>query len=261
LRKEGPGSLPNNVTTDENGRASARFQAEQKGETHIEALYDTLRTEIEIMTRPLIVWDLDCSAYFWQYDPDFPRTGWNDDHWRSEVKFSDVPLTELAEADFTVGYDESSENVESVELYLKWLSIPKIFESPGSFYDSRFTVYDGADLYFGVADANPVWILGIGADSERLDYGDKNEKEGFKMYLLFTLKRETIVVSIDERAGVNTPWSERFERRLRFPKEEVLSGKPFTIKYEDPSAASIHEDVEIRFTPKEVLPAGNGGSP
>ena len=81
------------------------------------------------------------------------------------------------------------------------------------------------------------------------------------MYLLFKLKRESISVSIDERSGVGSPWSERFERRLRFPKEEILSGTPFTINYEDPGAAIIHEDVEIRFTPKEVGPADQGGSP
>lgn len=261
LRKEGPGSLPESAVTDEEGRAAAEFGAGEKGETKIEALYEDLSTEILITTLPRLVWDLDCSVYAWRYDPDFPRAGWNDDHWRSQVKFVDVPLTELAEADFTVGYDDSIDDPETIQLYMKWLSIPKVFESQGSFYDSRFTVYDGADLYFGTANANPIWILGIGADGERLSYGDENEEEGFKMYLLFKLQRDSIMVSIDEKSGVKTPWFERFERRLRFPRNEILLGDPFTINYEDTGTAIIHQDVEIHFTPKEVGAEEKAGAP
>ena len=59
-------------------------------------------------------------------------------------------------------------------------------------------------------------------------------------------------MSISEKAGVKTPWFEEFERRLRFPKEEILAGNPFIISYEEAGGNTVHRDVEIRFTPKEV---------
>ena len=262
LRKSGPGHLPDNVVTDNHGRAQVQYRAEEKGETKIEALHEDWSTEIEITVRPLVLWDMDCGVYSWEFDPDFPRTGWNDDHWRSDVKFVDLPLTQLAESDFTVGDPESAESPSNMKLYMRWLRIKKFYESRGTFYDSRFTVYDGENLHHGKAEADPEWILGFGTQLERFDYSQRREdEEGLKTFILFKLKPNTIVVSISERAGVKTPWSERFERRFRFPREEILAGEPFAINFEEPGAAIQHRDLEIRFAPKEVEFSDNGSVP
>ena len=253
LRKEGPGQLPDSVVTDNHGRVWTQFQAEEKGETKVEALYEGWRAGISITTLPLVLWDLDCDVYFWEFDPDFPRTGWNDDHWRSKVKFVDLPLTQLAEADFTAVDPESAEGPSAMNLYMKWLPIKKFYEGHGSFFDSRFTVFDGEVLHHGKVKADPEWIIGFGTQTERFDYSQRlEEEEGLKTFILFKLKTGTVVVSVSEKAGVKTPWSVRFERRFRFPTEEILFGEPFTINYEEPGAGDIHSDVEIRFTPREV---------
>jgi hypothetical protein len=262
LRKDGPGYLPDSVVTDDYGRARTQFRAEKKGEVTIEALYEDQSAEVKIRVRPIVLWDLDCSVYSWQYDPDYPRTGWNDDHWRSEVSFVDIPLTQLAETDFTVGDPESTESPEKMALYMRWLRIQKFYESSGTFYDSRFTVYDGEVLHYGKAEADPVWVLGFGVQEERFDYTQRREdEEGLKQFILFKLKPGTITVSISEKAGVKTPWSEEFERRVRFPREEILAGKPFMINYEEPGDPGTHEDVEIRFTPREIEISASGGVP
>lgn len=259
LRKDGPGELPDSVVTDKFGRARTQFNGEEKGETKIEALYRDWRAEIQITTRPLVLWDLDCDVYYWEFDPDFPRTGWNDDHWRSKVKFVDIPLTQLAEADFTVVDPESAEGPSAMNLYMKWLPIKKFYESHGSFFDSRFTVYDGEVLYHGKVEADPEWIIGFGTQAERFDYSQRlKEEEGLKTFILFKLKSDTVIVSISERAHVKTPWSVRFERRFRFPTKEILFGEPFTINYEEPGAGDFHSDVEIRFTPREVEFSNDG---
>jgi len=260
LRKDGPGRLPDSVVTDDYGRAQTQFMAEEKGEARIRALHEEESTEVEITVRPLVLWDLDCSVHHWKYDPDFPRTGWNDDHWKSQVRFVDMPLTQLAETDFTVVDEESSESPSNMKLYMRWLRIKKFYESRGTFYDSRFTVYDGETLHHGKAEADPVWIFGVGVQEERFDYSQRREdEEGLKSFILFKLKPKTIVVSISEKAGVKTPWSERFERRFRFPREEILAGEPFTINYEEPGAHDFHRDIIIRFTPREIHSSDNGG--
>jgi len=262
LKKEGPGSLPRGAETNRQGRAQVQFQGEEEGETKIEALYEEWNDKVVITTRPLVLWDIDCEVYSWDYDPDYPRTVWNDDHWRSKVIFVDLPLNQLAETDYTVADPEAAESPANMNLYFKWLRIKKFYESRGSFYDSRITVYDGEVLYHAKIEADPEWILGFGTQLERFDYSQRREdEEGLKMFIFFKLKTGTIVASVSEKAGVKTPWFERFERRFRFPSSEILAGEPFAIDYEEPGATIFHSDVKIQFTPKEVAVSGDGGAP
>ena len=64
-------------------------------------------------------------------------------------------------------------------------------------------------------------------------------------------KKKTVMVSIDERAGVKTPWPVRFELRIKFPKEKILAGEPFTLNLKEPHGSISHENLEVRFTPKK----------
>ena len=251
LKKRGPGSLPNSVVTDENGEIKVQFKAGEGGKTKIEALYQKWSKTIEIITRPHPVWDMDCSIHYYQYHPKFPRLidGYND-RWRSRVQFQEIPLIQMAKTDFTVGYPESSENPENIKLYLKWLKIKKIYKNQGSFYDSRFTCYDGETLHYGKASGTPIWILGIGVQGEKLDFAEEEEKD-IKMFIMLKMKPGTVMVSIDERAGVKTPWPVRFELRIKFPKEKILAGEPFTLNLKEPHGSISHENLEVRFTPKK----------
>lgn len=262
LRKDGPGFLPNGVETNRQGRAQVQFKGEEEGETRIEALYEEWSTEVEITTRPLVLWDMDCEVHHWHYNPDFPRTGWNDDHWKSRVRFVDLPLTQLAETDYTIADLESSESPSNMNLYFKWLRIKKFYESRGSFYDSRITAFDGKVLHHAKIEADPEWILGFGTQLERFDYSQRiEEEEGLKMFVLFKLEPKTVTVFFNEEAHVKTPYFEKFERRFRFPREEILAGEPFVVNFEEPGAGDIHSDVDIRFSPRKVTFSEGGGVP
>jgi len=89
----------------------------------------------------------------------------------------------------------------------------------------------------------------------------KGEEEGLKMFVLFKLKPKTVMVFFNEKAGVKTPSFENFERRFRFPREEILTGEPFAINFEEPGAGDIHSDVDIRFSPRKVTFSEGGGVP
>jgi len=250
LKKQGPGNLPNSALTDESGEAKVQFKAEEEGRTKIEALYQNWSKKIEIITRPYTLWDMDCHIHYYQHHPRFPdlNSGYND-RWRSTVHFKDIPLTRLAEADFTAGYPESSENPENVKVYLKWLKIKKTYNNTGTFTDNRFTVYDGETLHYGKTSGTPEWILGIGVQGEKLDFSE--EHEGIKMFIMVKMERGSVMVSINEKAGVKTPWPVRFELRIEFPKEKILAGEPFTLDLKEPHGSISHKNLEIRFTPKK----------
>jgi len=149
-----------------------------------------------------------------------------------------------------------------MNLYFKWLRIKKFYESRGSFYDSRITAFDGKVLHHAKIEADPEWILGFGTQLERFDYSQRiEEEEGLKMFILFKLKPKTVTVIFNEKAHVKTPSFERFERRFRFPREEILAGEPFVINFEEPGAGNIHSDVDIRFSPRKVTFSEGGGVP
>ncbi len=250
LKKQGPGTLPNSAVTDENGKAKVQFKAEEEGRTKIEALYQKQSKKIEIITRPYLLWNMDCHIHFYQYHPKYPdlNSGYND-RWRSTVYFKDIPLTQLTKADFTAGYPESSENPENVKIYLKWLKIKKVYGNTDTFTDTRFTVYDGETLHYGRPGGKPEWILGIGVQAEKLDFSE--EEEGINMFIMVKMKPGSVMVSINEKAGVKTPWPVSFKLRIKFPKEKILAGEPFTLDLKEPHGSISHKNLEIRFTPKK----------
>lgn len=240
------------MTTSDDGEAWTQYQAgEEEDRAEIEAIYKGRSKKIEIVIRPHLLWDMECDIHYYQYHPKYRRLidGYND-RWKSRVIFLDIPLSQLAEADFTAGYPESAENPEIISLYRKWLGIKKNYESQGSFDDYRFTVYDGAELHNGKANGQPLWIMGIGVQAEKPDYSNKEEKR-LRMVIRAKMKTGTVMVSIHEKAGVKTPFSIDFERKIEFPKEKILEGQPFTLDLKEPDGSINYRNIIIRFTPKE----------
>jgi hypothetical protein len=228
LKKQGPGTLPNSVKTDDNGEARVQFKAEKEGETSILAIYNGTSAEINIETSEELYWDVAVTV---QYYREFTSSR-GDFHsvkdWTSEVLFKDVfiPLQSYSLKNFT------SQNLKELGTLVKYMEkrglSNKLLSSKGKFTKEYFMQRKRGRHFRGKRTGEPEWGFGASYSLREIPISRSDS-----VIFFLSLPATGVGGPVVRYEGDSFPYSIVFMQRCDIPLEKLRKKKPFTFDIED----------------------------